>query len=118
MKIDMERPRPGHLVMRPKGRMDADTAPILKQAIKQVASDESGLIVVIDLGEVDFIDSSGLSALVSGLKALRQAKGALRLCRPHPQGMTALRLTMLDRVFPIFPSTEAALGSLHDPGIA
>jgi anti-sigma B factor antagonist len=118
MKIETERPRPGHLVMQPKGRMDADTAPNLKQAIKQVASEESGLIVVIDLGEVDFIDSSGLSALVSGLKSLRQADGALRLCRPHPQAMTALRLTMLDRVFPIFPSVEAALGPTHDPSVA
>ena len=63
----------------------------------------------LDLIEVDFIDSSGLSALVSGLKALRERDGRMHLSQPQPQARTALRLTLLDRVFSIFPSLEQAV---------
>jgi anti-anti-sigma factor len=66
-------------------------------------------VIVIDLAQVDFIDSSGLSALVSGMKAVRKGGGSISLSRPRSQALTALRLTLLDRVFPIFPSIEEAL---------
>jgi anti-sigma B factor antagonist len=108
MKIEIERPRAGKIVIRPLGRVDADTAPTFKEKLRELAQDE-GVTVIVDLFEVDFIDSSGLSALVSGLKALREQNGVLHLCRLQPQALTALRLTLLDRVFPIFPSLEQAL---------
>ena len=41
--------------------------------------------LVIDLGDVPFIDSSGLGALISGLKAARQAGGDLRIARAGEQ---------------------------------
>lgn len=108
MKIEIEHPQPGRVIVRPQGRLDADTAQGLKKQLQEIAQagPES---VVVDMQAVDFIDSSGLSALVSGLKALRQHGGALHLSKPQTQALTALRLTMLDRVFPIFPSVEEAL---------
>jgi len=108
MKIEVEQAPNGRLVVRPFGSIDAVTAGDLKTSLKQAALGGSKQVIV-DLGAVDFIDSSGLSALISGLKALRQNNGGLSLCRPNPQAMTALRLTMLDRVFAIFPSLDAAL---------
>lgn len=92
----------------PRGRVDADTGPQLKVVLQDLATGGVRLIVV-DLQEVDFMDSSGLSALVSGLRAVRERDGSLHLCRPQPQPLTALKLTMLDRVFPIFASPEDAL---------
>lgn len=109
MKIEVERPVNDRAIVRPIGQVDAETAPELKDHLKQVA-EEGARLVVVDLAEVDFIDSSGLSALVSGLKTLRLHGGALNLSRPHPQALTALRLTMLDRVFSIYPSVDEALG--------
>jgi anti-sigma B factor antagonist len=88
--------------------VDVDSASSLRDALRQLAQ-EGGGSVIVDLGEVEFIDSSGLSALVSGLKALRSKGGTLSLTRAHPQALTALRLTMLDRVFPIFSTVEEAI---------
>jgi anti-sigma B factor antagonist len=108
MNIEVERQTSGYVVVTPGGRVDVDSAPDLKDILRRVAED-GPLLVVVDLAEVDFIDSSGLSALVSGLKALRQHGGSISLSKPHPQALTALRLTMLDRVFPIYPSVSEAL---------
>jgi anti-anti-sigma factor len=108
MEISVTRPETGKAKVAPRGRVDADTSPELKLALQELAS-EGVLWIVVDLREVDFMDSSGLSALVSGLRALRERGGSLHLCRPQPQPLTALKLTMLDRVFPIFDTPDQAL---------
>ena len=107
MKIDVERQEDGNFLVITEGRLDSENAEKLKTLLKEI-SVHHPRVVVVDLGGTDFIDSSGLSALVSGLKALRENEGALYLCRPRPQALTALRLTMLDRVFPIYASREEA----------
>lgn len=107
MKIDIDKLPDGNFLVITNGRLDGDHAESLKSKLKEI-SEFAPRIVVVDLSETDFIDSSGLSALVSGLKALREHEGALYLCRPRPQALTALRLTMLDRVFPIYSSREEA----------
>ncbi len=112
MNIELERPNSEQVIVRPQGRVDVESAPSLRENLKTIA-ETSPKLVVVDLKGVDFIDSSGLSALVSGLKALRQSGGSISLSRPHPQALTALRLTLLDRVFPIFPSVEEALEQVN-----
>ena len=70
--------------------------------------------VFIDLGEVEFMDSSELSALVSGMKALRKTGVQLILCNANAQIRTAMRLTMLDRVFPISDTVADALANASE----
>ena len=65
--------------------------------------------VVVDLTAVSFVDSSGLGTLVAGLKALRASGGAFKLAGPGQQARTLLRLTTLERVFPIFETVEEAV---------
>ncbi len=108
MEITIEHPRTDVVLVRPQGRIDVETASDLRDKLKELSQAAPSLIVV-DMKEVDFIDSSGLAALVSGLKALRELGGTISLSRPHPQALTALRLTLLDRVFPIFSSVEDAI---------
>jgi anti-sigma B factor antagonist len=116
MNIHIDRPRKAQIVVRLNGRLDTGTANDLKERLKEIAQTDVHHAVV-DMSAVEFIDSSGLSALVSGLKALRAHGGTLSLCRPQPQALTALKLTMLDRVFSIFPTIEEALdqGDLLKP---
>jgi anti-sigma B factor antagonist len=84
-------------VLQPTGRLNMVAAPAFKNLVEEtVASGQTRIIV--DLGEVTFIDSSGLGALISGLKATRQAGGDLRIADVPEQVMTVLRLTNLDRV--------------------
>jgi anti-sigma B factor antagonist len=108
MEIAVTKPDPGKATVTPVGRVDADNGSQLKTALQDLAAG-GVLLIVVDLQQVDFMDSSGLSALVSGLRALRERGGSLHLCRPQPQPLTALKLTMLDRVFPIFATPEEAL---------
>lgn len=58
--------------------------------------------VVLDLGEVEFIDSSGLGAVVALFK-MRQELGGLELARLQPNVQSLLKLTKLDKVFVIHP---------------
>jgi anti-sigma B factor antagonist len=59
--------------------------------------------------QVNFIDSSGLGALISGLKSARQAGGDLRIANPGEQARVVLKLTTLDRVLRPYDSVEDAL---------
>ena len=67
--------------------------------------------VVVDLGRVDFLDSTGLGVLVGAMKRLRVAHGSFGLvCSKEPL-LKIFRITALDQVFPIYPSVEAATGN-------
>ena len=85
------------LVISPRGRLDLVSAPSLrKQLHTEVQRGNTRLIV--DLSGVDHIDSAGLSALISGLKAARQAGGSLSITKPSTQVRRILKLTNLHRV--------------------
>jgi anti-sigma B factor antagonist len=66
--------------------------------------------IVVDLSNTEFMDSSGLGALIAGLKAARQAGGDLRIACATAQVRTVLKLTNLDRVLRPYESVEGALG--------
>ena len=56
---------------------------------------------MVDLQHLQFIDSSGLGALVRGAKLARAAGGYLRLRAPKPAVRKVLQITGLDRIFEI-----------------
>ncbi|MBC7590775.1 MAG: STAS domain-containing protein [Salinibacterium sp.] len=62
----------------------------------------------VDLSDVDFIDSSGLGALIGGLKAARQAGGDLRIAAPNEQVRLVLQLTNMERVLTAYPAASSA----------
>lgn len=73
------------------------SAPLLReQLVTEVERGNNRLIV--DLSGVDHIDSAGLSALISGLKAARQSGGSLFITNPSAPVRRILRLTNLHRV--------------------
>lgn len=84
-------------VIRPLGRLNMAAAPQLSAMVTDLVTDGCAHLVV-DLSGTEFIDSSGLGALVASLKKCRQAGGDLRLAAPTPQVVTALELTNLNRV--------------------
>jgi anti-sigma B factor antagonist len=88
---------PSTAVLQPTGRLNMVAAPAFKDLVEETVA--AGRVrIVVDLGEVTFIDSSGLGALIAGLKTARQAGGDLRIADIPEQVMTVLRLTNLDRV--------------------
>jgi anti-sigma B factor antagonist len=67
--------------------------------------------LVVDLSETQFLDSSGLGALIAGLKTTRQAGGDLRIARPNEQVTMVLELTQMNTVLRPYPTVEAAFSS-------
>ncbi len=108
--MDLVRSEPveGAVVLAATGRLNLSTAGHLRRVVGD-AVDEGRTRVVVDLSEVVFIDSSGLGALVGGLKSARQAGGDLRIAGAGEQVRTVLGLTNLDRVLRPHASVEDAL---------
>ena len=98
-------------LIRLNGRLDARTSPHVRASLQELLESDH-LKVIIDLEEVPFIDSSGLAALVSGLRLAREKKGDIILSGIQSQAQTVFRLTMLDHIFSIHPTFEEAKQSL------
>ncbi len=93
------------------GRLDALASPKVKAALQQLLAKEQPKII-IDLRKVPFIDSSGLTSLVSGLRLAREKGGNIALSGVQLQARTVFHLTMLDRVFHMYPTYDQAKQSL------
>lgn len=98
----------GEVVLSPTGRLNLTTAAQLRQCVATEV-EQGRARVVLDLAGVSFVDSSGLGAMVSGLKTARQAGGDLRIAAAGEQVRTVLGLTNLDRVLRPHPTVEDAL---------
>lgn len=99
--------RDGLAVVRTPARLDMVAAPRLKELLDRTVREGTRRIVV-DLGATEFVDSSGLGALIGGLKTARQAGGDLRLAAAGEQVRTVLALTNLDRILRPHPGVEDA----------
>ena len=82
-------------------------APALRKQLNDIVEGGESRIVV-DLSATDFIDSSGLGALIAALKIARKAGGDLRIAAPTRQVSTVLELSNLDRVLRSYESAESA----------
>ena len=72
--------------------------------------------IVLHLGEVGFIDSSGLGTLVRILTSTRQARGELKLCNVPEPIRKVLELSHLTKLFDTQESEEAAVAAFYRPG--
>ncbi len=85
------------LVRVPGPRLDAASAPALKNAVVDLAN-AGKLRVAVSLSRVEQIDSSGLGALISLHKTLEPPRGRLVLCEVPAKVQPILKLTRLDRI--------------------
>jgi anti-sigma B factor antagonist len=99
--------RHGYTILSPQGEIDFATGPQLKDAINErlIAGDVN---LVMDLQAVDFIESTGLGALIGGRRRAHALKGSLRLVCSQQQLLKIFRITGLDKVFAIYDSVEQA----------
>jgi anti-sigma B factor antagonist len=82
------------------GEVDVETSPVLEERLRSVL-DQGHSSVRINLADVSFLDSTGLSVLISGLNRCRAAGGQLRLVAPRPNVRKVLEITGLTDVFPV-----------------
>lgn len=85
----------------------------LKEALEElVAAGENR--IVLDLGEVRMIDSSGIGILVRFLTATRQKGGVLKLVNPSEFAVKTLRLVGVLKLFEVFSNEQLALDSFGE----
>lgn len=91
------------------GEVDVYTAPQLRERIISLV-DDGHYDLVVDMEQVEFLDSTGLGVLVGGLKRVRAHDGSLALVCTQERILKIFRITGLTKVFPIHASVAEALG--------
>jgi anti-sigma B factor antagonist len=92
------------------GEIDVYTAPRLREEITDLVA-AGTYDIVIDMSEVEFLDSTGLGVLVGGLKKVRAHDGTLQLVCSQDRLLKIFRITGLAKVFVIHDTAEAALAA-------
>jgi anti-anti-sigma factor len=105
------------IVLTPTGRLDITTAWQFRLKLQECISKLSPHVVV-NLGQVNFIDSSGLTSLVAGMRDADKETGSFRLCNVHPEAKLVFEVTMMDSVFDIYDTEEDALETPRDKNAA
>jgi anti-sigma B factor antagonist len=95
--------------MLPGRALDASNAGDFKAAASSLV--RPNVKLVFDMGNLDFVDSTGLGALVSCLRQAHADQGEIKLCRLRKPVRALFELVRMHRVFEIFNSSEEAVRS-------
>ena len=100
------------IVIRVVGEIHATTAPELSERLNEaIAVGRTG--VVLDLTGVEFIDSTGLSVLLNGLRRITRVRGSMIVACANPTVLRLFEITKLDSTFEILPNCDDAIGRLR-----
>jgi anti-sigma B factor antagonist len=86
------------VLIQPRGRLDHEGGAGLRNKLSEIEPEQHRLWIV-DLAQVDFIDSAGLVALINGLNLASTHQCRMVLQNPHPAVKLVLEITRLDQVF-------------------
>lgn len=100
------------LVLKLQQRLDMEGGKVLQKQLAAI-SHQTHNVWVIDMTDVDFIDSTGLFALVAGLKAARQLQCRFVICNLKETAKLIFEITQLERVFEIFDTYDDVLAMLE-----
>lgn len=111
-----EEPLDDHsVVIKVAGEIHATTAPEFSERLNEaIAGGKTG--VILDLTGVDFIDSTGLSVLLNGLRRVTRVRGAMVLACANPTVLRLFEITRLDSTFDIVGTREEALAHVSSDG--
>lgn len=106
-----ERTKEGIVILDAKGQIVAgEGANKLRDQFKAMA-ERGSVNAILNLAAVDYIDSSGLGALVMSFSGLRKKEGALKLLNLSRRNVELLVLTKLETVFEVFDDEQNAVNS-------
>jgi anti-sigma B factor antagonist len=96
------------LVIAIKGEIHSTTAPEFSERLNAaIASGKTA--VVLDLTGVEFIDSTGLSVLLNGLRRVTRVRGRMVIACANPTVLRLFEITRLDTTFEILPNCDEAI---------
>jgi anti-sigma B factor antagonist len=109
LSIDVSAARDGRTALFAlSGSLDIATSPTLRAALMD-AADRNEHEIVVDLTHLEFLDSTGLGALIGAHKRAAEHSGSVRLVAQEGQILRLLRITGLLDVFAVYPNVDAAL---------
>jgi len=91
-------------------RLDAVVAADFRAKMGELVDDKR-YNLIIDLGQTEFVDSSGLGAIVSKIAMTRSNNGDIRLAAPSARILELLEITHLNKVFKSFDDVTSAIES-------
>ena len=97
----------GTVVLTIAGELDVATAPRLRERLEAV-QDRGVNRIVLDLGDVTFVDSMSVSAMIAAKTALG-AEGRLAVVARHPHVLMIFEIGGLDEMVKLFPTCEEAV---------
>jgi anti-anti-sigma factor len=96
------------LVLKLKGRLDSTSAASLKDKVKDCVN-KGRIFLVIDMTNIDFVDSSGLGSLVACLRSVNKMGGDIRIAGLQNRVRVVFELIRLHHIFEIFDNAENAV---------
>lgn len=93
---------------------DASIAGLVKGELTVLLSAGDIAKMVFDLSEVEYCDSSGLSAILLSFRILQTNNGNIRLANPQKSVRTLIEISQLNRVLPIKETVEEAVNELKN----
>jgi anti-sigma B factor antagonist len=111
MSLDIrESKREGVVILSLKGRLTVGEASAVREECTKVVA-AGNVNVILNLENVEYIDSTGLGALVICFTSLKKAGGALKLVNPNKRNVELLLLTKLHTIFEVFADEQDAVNS-------
>src|ERR1700722_16669898 len=111
MSLDIrESSREGVEILSLKGRLTVGEASAVREKVTQVIA-PGHVNVLLNLEHVEYIDSTGLGAMVICFTSLKKAGGALKLVNPNKRNVELLLLTKLHTIFEVFADEQDAVNS-------
>jgi anti-sigma B factor antagonist len=92
-----------------KGRLAVGVSDTLLPKVVKEILEEGSKKILLNLSEMDYIDSNGLGELVQSYRESQRAGASLRLLKPQDRVAKTLRLTNLLPMFSVYESEEEAL---------
>ncbi len=111
MSLDIrETEREGIAILHLKGRLTVGEASSIREKVTEVIA-AGHKNVIFDLGQVDYIDSTGLGSMVICYTTIKKQGGALKLVNPNKRNIELLLLTKLHTIFEVFQEEQDAVNS-------
>lgn len=105
-----ETDREGIVILALKGRLTVGEASIIREKVNALLAAGHNNII-FDLGQVDYIDSTGLGSMVICYTTLKKTGGALKLLNLNKRNIELLLLTKLHTIFEVFSDEQDAVNS-------
>jgi anti-sigma B factor antagonist len=109
-----ESEREGIMILALKGRLTVGEASTVREKVNELVA--AGRVnIILDLQNVDYIDSTGLGSMVICFTTVKKAGGALKLLNLNKRNIELLLLTKLHTIFEVFSDEQDAVNSFF-PG--